>query len=347
MRAVLFEGDGTIRVGSVPDPTLQEPDDAIIEVTTAAICGSDLHLLHGRVPGMRDGSVLGHEVVGVVQALGPEVEGFAVGDRVVVSFSIACGACWFCARGEHNQCESARALGYGEFLGDLDGAQAEFVRVPHATVNLRHIPPSMSDEAAVFAGDILTTGVYICARSGVGQGRDVAVIGAGPVGLMAIMAAQGRGAGPVYAVDRDGDRLNVAASLGAIPIDANGRDPVVAIQKETGDRGVDIVLECVGMAETFAMALDVVRPNGTVGVIGVHTDLECEFPLGEAWRRGISIVMGGTCDVQSNWAEALSLIERGVIDPTVIVTDRLSLDDAVEGYRRFETREALKVILTP
>lgn len=348
MRAVTYRADGTVHLAEVEEPTLIEPDDAIVRVTATAICGSDLHLLHGRVPGMREGSVLGHEAVGVIDQLGAAVGGsLQIGDRVVVSFSIACGRCWFCARMEHNQCEDARALGYGEFLGDLDGAQAEAVRVPHAGVNLHLIPQGVSDEAAVFAGDILATGVYICARSGVEAGKSVAIVGAGPVGMMALLAAKGRGAAPIWVIDRDPSRLDIADSLGGAPIDLGERDPVVSVQKATGERGADIVLECVGMEETFAMSLDLVRPNGTVGVIGVHTDLETAFPLGEAWRRGISIVMGGTCDVQTHWDEALELIASGAVDPTAIISDRLPLTDAVDAYRRFEAREAMKIVLIP
>lgn len=334
-------------LAEVPEPGLQEPDDAIVRVTAAGICGSDLHLLHERVPGMRVGSIVGHEVVGTVHALGDRVDGFSVGDRVVVSFSIACGGCWSCARGEQNGCEDARALGYGEFLGDLDGGQADFVRIPHADTNLHAIPEGVSDEAAVLAGDILSTGFYIASRCEVSASDEVAIIGAGPVGLMTLLACRARRASRVWVIDREADRLEVAASLGAVPVDASAVDPVVALQKETQERGPDVVIECVGSAATFATSIDMVRANGRVGVIGVHTDIEVEFPLGEAWRRGISIIMGGTACVHSHWDEALDALASGAIDPVSIITDRLPLDRALEGYQRFEAREALKVILIP
>lgn len=346
MRALTFT-DGAVAFGEVPEPELLEPTDAIVSMRAAGICGSDLHLIHERVPGLRDGSVLGHELVGIVEAVGDAVTGVQPGDRVVASFLIACGACWSCVRGETNQCEELRALGYGMFLGDLDGAQGERVRVPVADVNLLPVPPQVSDDAAIFVGDILTTGVYIADRSGVAPGTSVTVVGAGPVGLMAILAARGRGAEEIYAIDLDARRLELAEQLGAIPIDASARDPIVAIQKRTAERGTDIVLECVGAAQTLLTALDVVRPNGTVGVIGVHVDLEIAFPLGEVWRKGIRIEMGATCPVHAYWREALELVASGAINPTRVVTDRMPLADGVEAYRRFDARDALKVILTP
>lgn len=346
MRALTFT-NSEVAFGDAPEPEILEPTDAIVRMRAAGICGSDLHLIHERVPGLRDGSVLGHEIVGIVEAVGTEVATVRPGDRVVASFLIACGSCWSCIRGETNQCEELRALGYGMFLGDLDGAQAERVRVPVADVNLLPLPPQVSDEAAVFVGDILTTGVYIAERSGVAPGTSVSVVGAGPVGLMTILAARGRGADTVYAIDLDPARLELAAELGAIPIDASAKDPVVAIQKATGERGSDIAIECVGATQTLLTALDLVRPNGTVGVIGVHVDLEMTFPLGEVWRKGLRIEMGATCPVHAYWREALELIASGAIDPTLVVTDRMQLADGVEAYRRFDARESLKVILTP
>jgi threonine dehydrogenase-like Zn-dependent dehydrogenase len=201
LRAVLFDDIGTVRVGDYPDPAIADPGDAIVRVTTAAICGSDLHLLHGRIPGMRPGSVIGHEFVGIVESTGEGVKRFKNGDRVVGSFLIACGACWFCAHGEYNNCDQLWVLGYGMFTGDLDGAQAEYVRVPVADLNLHEVDPGMTDEHAVFAGDILTTGVYICERAGVSPGDVVAIVGAGPVGLLTLMNVRAYEPERVYVVD--------------------------------------------------------------------------------------------------------------------------------------------------
>jgi threonine dehydrogenase-like Zn-dependent dehydrogenase len=347
MRAVLFEDVGRIRVGDYPEPGLLDPRDAVVKVTTAAICGSDLHLLHGRIPGMRPGSVIGHEFVGVVEQTGDAVSLFRPGDRVVGSFLIVCGECWFCARKEFSNCDQLWVLGYGMFTGDLDGAQAEYVRVPGADHNLHPVHPTLTDEQAVFAGDILTTGVYICERARIREGDAVAIIGAGPVGLFTLQCTRSYRPEKVFVVDVAADRLELAAALGAIPVDGTKVNPVVEIQRATGDRGADVVIECVGAPPAFTTALDAVRAGGTVAVIGVYSELGYDFPLGEVWRRAITIVMGGTCNVQAHWDRALELVASGTVDPVRLITHTLSLEEGVKGYELFESREALKVVLKP
>lgn len=347
MRAVLFEDVGRLRVGDYPEPSLLDPRDAVVRVTTAAICGSDLHLLRGRIPGMRPGSPIGHEFVGTVEAVGDGVTRFRAGDRVVDSFLIACGRCWFCGRREYNNCEQLWVLGYGMFTGDLDGAQAEYVRIPVADLNLHAVDPSLSDEHAVFAGDILTTGVYICERARIRNGDVVAIVGAGPVGLLTLMNARAYEPERVFVIDVTPDRLALAERFGATPLDSSKVNPVVEIQRATGERGADVVIDCVGQPAAFTTALDAVRAGGTVAVIGVYSELSYDFPLGEIWRRGITIVMGGTCNVQGYWDRALDLVKAGTIDPAVLVTHTLPLEEGVKGYELFESREALKVVLKP
>jgi threonine dehydrogenase-like Zn-dependent dehydrogenase len=347
MRAVLFEDIGSIRVGDYPDPSVVDAKDAVVKVTTAAICGSDLHLLHGRIPGMRADSPIGHEFVGTVTAVGDEVTRFKPGDRVVGSFLIACGQCWYCAREEYSNCDQLWILGYGMFTGDLDGAQAQLVRVPIADLNLHAVDDSLTDEQAVFAGDILTTGVYICERAGIRPGDTIAIVGAGPVGLFTLMNARAYEPAQIFMVDVATDRLKLAEQLGATPLDSNKVNPVVEIQRATGERGADVVIECVGLAPAFTTALDAVRAGGTVAVIGVHSDLTYDFPIGEVWRRGVTIVMGATCNVQAYWDRALELVKNGTVDPTILISHTMPLEEAVEGYRLFESHEALKVILKP
>lgn len=347
MRAVLFDDIGQIRVGDYPDPTLQSDTDAIVRVTTAAICGSDLHLLHGRIPGMRAGSVIGHEFVGVIEQVGPTVTAFAVGDRVVGSFLIACGACGACARGEFNVCDQMWALGYGMFTGDLDGCQAELVRIPGADLNLHAVDAALSDEQAIFAGDILSTGAYICARSNIRPGDAVAIIGAGPVGIFTLLNARAYNPSRVFVIDQDAERLAFAASLGAEPVNMAEVNPTMAVQNATGDRGADVVIDCVGAPPAFQSALDMVRMGGTIGVIGVYTEPSFDYPLGEVWRRGVTIVNGGTCNVQAHWGDVLQRVKDGLYDPTIIISHTLPLEDAVKGYELFESREAQKVILKP
>ena len=264
MRAVLFEDIGSIRVGDYPDPTIVDPGDVVVRVDTAAICGSDLHLLHGRIPGMRPDSPIGHEFVGTITEAGPEVKRFKVDDRVVGSFLIACGTCWFCKRHEYSNCDQLWVLGYGMFTGDLDGAQAEYVRVPVADLNLHAVDPALTDEQAVFAGDILTTGVYICDRAGIKVDDTVAIIGAGPVGLFTLMNARAYEPERIFMVDMEADRLKMAESLGATPLDSTKVNPVVEIQRATGERGADVVIECVGLAPAFTTALNAVRAARTV-----------------------------------------------------------------------------------
>lgn len=347
MRAILFEDVGRIRLGDYPEPAVRDPADAVVRVTTAAICGSDLHLLHGRIPGLRPGSVIGHEFVGVVEDAGAGVSRVRAGDRVVGSFLVVCGECWYCARGIFNFCDRMWVLGYGMFTGDLDGAQAEYVRIPSADHNLHAVDASLTDEQALFAGDILTTGVYIAAEAGIREGDTLAIVGAGPVGLFTLQAARAYRPDRIYMVDMAADRLALASRLGATPVDSTKVNPVVEIQRATGDRGADVVIECVGAPPAFAVALDAVRPGGTVAVIGVYTEFSYDLPLGEVWRRGVRIVMGGSCNVQGNWDRALELVRDGTIDPTAIVTHTLPLEEGVKGYELFERREALKVVLKP
>ncbi|HEX9696625.1 MAG TPA: alcohol dehydrogenase catalytic domain-containing protein [Actinomycetota bacterium] len=347
MRAILFDDVGSISFGDYPDPTVQEPGDAVIKITTAAICGSDLHLLHGKIPGLRPGSVIGHEFVGIVESVGAGVKRFKTGDRVVGSFMISCGECWGCRRGDYNLCDDMWVLGYGLFVGDLDGSQSEYVRIPRADLNLHAIDPGMTDEQAIFAGDILSTAAYITARAQIQEGDTVAITGAGPVGLFTLMHALTFNPSRVFVVDQAEDRLKVAESLGAIPVDMTKVNPVVALQRATEERGVDVVIECVGAPPAFTTALNAVRAGGTVAVIGVYSDLSFDFPLGEIFRRAIRIEMGGSANVQGHWSRALELVQQGVIDPTVIITHTLPLDEGLRGYELFESREALKVILKP
>ncbi|MHB8509193.1 MAG: alcohol dehydrogenase catalytic domain-containing protein, partial [Candidatus Dormibacteria bacterium] len=201
MKAVTFVETGRLELADVPRPTVEEPTDVVLKVSTTAICGSDLHVLEGRIPGMMQGGIIGHEFIGIVEDAGPEVKNFKPGDRALASFIIPCGKCWFCTRGQQGQCQDARVFGYGIFLGDINGGQAEYVRVPNADLCLHHIDASMSDERALFAGDILSTGVHVAAEARIQEGDNVAVVGCGPVGLFAIQAAMAYNPARVFAID--------------------------------------------------------------------------------------------------------------------------------------------------
>jgi threonine dehydrogenase-like Zn-dependent dehydrogenase len=219
--------------------------------------------------------------------------------------------------------------------------------MPFADVNLHAVDPELSDEHAVFAGDILTTGAYIAARAAIKEGDVVAITGAGPVGLFTLMNVLTYKPSAVHMIDMAEDRLKLAESIGAVPIDVSKVNPVTELQSRTDDRGADVVIECVGAPAAFTTALNAVRAGGTVAVIGVYTELTHEFPLGEVYRRGITVAMGGLTNVQGHWSKVLEQIKEGRIDPTVIISHTLPLEDAVHGYEMFDNKEAMKVVLKP
>jgi threonine dehydrogenase-like Zn-dependent dehydrogenase len=346
VRAVVFDAVGRVRLAEVPDPALEEPADAIVRVTRTAICGSDLHFVHGKAP-IDPGDVLGHEAVGVVEATGPEVTRFALGDRVVVAFNIACGRCWFCRRGETQLCEDFRNLGAGAFGGGLQGAQATHVRVPSADVNLLKIPDGIEDERALFVGDVLTSGLYAASIAAIEPTHTVAVIGCGPIGFFCIQAARVLGAGTVFGIDLEPARLELAVHAGAVPVDARARHPQTALADATDGRGADVVIEAVGSPTAFESAMGVVRRGGRVVVVGVYAGESVEVQLGVYWARALTLRFSGICPVHAWWERAMAEVEAGRMDPGPLISHRLPLEEAVMGYGLFDRREATKVVLIP
>jgi threonine dehydrogenase-like Zn-dependent dehydrogenase len=346
VRAVVCLGVGDVRVVDVPDPSIEKPNDAIVRVTRTAICGSDLHFFHGKTP-IEPGDVIGHEAVGVVEAVGPAVEAFEPGDRVVVAFNVACGRCWFCHRGETQLCDDFRNLGAGAFGGSLAGAQATHVRVPAADVNLLAIPDGIGDERALFVGDILTTGLYAGSIAAIEPDDTVAVVGCGPVGFFCIQAARVFGAGRVFGIDLEPGRLQLAASVGAVPVNARERHPASALAEATDGRGADVVLEVVGTPSAFESAVGVVRRGGRVVVVGVYAGESVEIQLGVYWARALSLRFSGVCPVHAWWARAMEAVVSGAIDPAPLISHRLPLEEAPQGYALFDRREATKVVLVP
>jgi threonine dehydrogenase-like Zn-dependent dehydrogenase len=346
VKAVVFEDVGRVRVDDLPDPGIEEPTDAVMRVTASAICGSDLHFLHGKAP-LLPGEPLGHEAVGVVEEVGPEAHGLAPGDRVVVAFDIVCGECWFCRRGQHALCEDFRNLGAGTFGGSLGGAQAERLRVPRAEHNLLKIPEGMEDERALFVGDILTTGVYGAAIAGIEPGDTVAVVGAGPVGFFAAQAARLHDPGRVAVLDLQPDRLEVVERMGFTPVNVKERNPQTAMAELTEGRGADVVIEAVGAVAAFETARDAVRSGGTVCIVGMYVSETIEFQLGVAWTRALRFVFGGICPVHAWWEEAMRAVADRAIDPLPIISHTLPLTEAPKGYDLFDRREATKVVLKP
>ncbi len=244
MRAVTFQSPGEVRVDEVAEPELLAADDAIVRVEASGICGSDLHIYHGRVQ-IEPGFVIGHEYVGEVVAAGEEVSRVAVGDRVLGTYGTACGKCFFCKRGEFHKCDEARVFGHGKALGSLQGAQAELVLVPHANLTLRRVPEGLSDDVALFAGDVMGTGFHAIHSRPLAEGESAAILGMGPVGLCAVQAAKAAGASEVIAIDTVEDRLKMAESFGATPVHLTEQDPRAEVKKLTEGRGVDPVLELI------------------------------------------------------------------------------------------------------
>lgn len=349
MRAVVYAGPGEVRLDEVTRPVPVEADDAIVAVRLTAICGSDLHLLDGKTPGMRTGGVIGHEFVGVVTETGTGVATIQEGDPVLGSFLIACGSCESCAAGRFNFCAARRALGLGTLTGDLDGAQAEYVRVPHADVNLKHLGPHdrLTDEQALFAGDVLATGAYGAHLAAVAPDDVVAIFGAGPVGLLTAMSL-GERPGATLVLDTDPRRVEFAATVldhaVAVGLDGRGADEVVA---GTAGRLADVAIEAVGSIPAFKGSLRAVRDGGRVVVVGVYGAERYDLPMGMVWSRGLEVRFAGMANVQGHWDDALAAVGAGRFDPSRLITHRLPLEDAVEGYELFRSRDALKVILSP
>jgi len=377
MKAVVYNGPFDVSVEEVDDPEIEHPLDAVIRITSANICGSDLHPYEGRVD-FDSGMVLGHENMGIVEEVGSAVDRIKVGDRVSVPFNLACGTCRNCDRGFTSACLRANpsgqpGAGFGyPAMGPYWGGQAELLRVPWADFNLLELPEGTENELDfTMLSDIFPTGYHGTELAGVAPGKTVAVFGAGPVGLMAAHSAWLRGASQVFVVDFEADRLALAEQFGATPVDLSTVDVEQTILDATDGSGVDCGVEAVGYQahdhtgqEHPAMVLDelvkVVRATGGIGVVGVYepedpgaaTDSAKEgrvaFDFGTAFTKGLSIGTG-QCPVKKYNRELRDLIIRGRATPGKIVSHELSLEEAVTGYDRFDKREDgwTKVVLHP
>lgn len=343
MRAVTFQAPEEVRIEDVPEPELRAPDDAIVRVEASGICGSDLHIYHGRVP-VDPGFTIGHEFVGTVLAAGPEVTRVAVGDRVLGTFHVACATCSSCLRGEYHRCRNGRTFGHGSRLGDLQGAQAEQLVCPWADVNLRRVPEGMSDDVALFAGDVMGTGYHAVAHAGMREGDAVAVLGLGPVGLCSVQAAIAGGAARVFAVDAVAERLAIAESFGATPLHLTESDVKAEIRAAT-EHGADVVVDAVGDPAPLAMAVSLCRDAGTVSGVGAYAG-KGEVPLGLAWLKCLDLKLG-LANVIAHVDRVLGLLESGKLDPTPLVSSHMELEEAAEAYAIYDRREALKIVLTP
>lgn len=344
MKAVTFEGPFQVEVKELPDPKIQEPTDAIIKVTTSAICGSDLHVYNGRLPIPLRGWIIGHEYIGTIQELGPAVSGFQVGDRVVGAFAASCGDCFYCQRGWSSVCLKQLTFGFGQ----LAGAQAQYLRVPFAHFTLEKLPASISDEAGVFIGDILPTGYFCAEQAAIQEGDVVAVVGCGAVGLSAQMCAQLFKPRAVIAIDSIPERLKLAQEIGSIPVNMAEEDPAAIVRQHTEGRGADAVLEAVGHADSVRSCFTYVRPGGTIFVAGVYSEAEFAFPMFRAFLRDLTFKIG-MCPAKRYMAQLMPLVEQGRLDPTPIVSHIVGLEEAPRGYDIFANHKenCVKVLLKP
>ncbi len=344
MRAVTFQAPGEVRVDERPEPELEAATDAVVRVEATGVCGSDLHIYHGRV-GVEPGFTIGHEFVGEVISAAEGVTEVAVGDRVLGCYCTACGRCFFCRRGAFHKCDAGRVFGHGKVLGSLQGAQADQVLVPNANLTLRRVPEGMSSDAALFAGDVMGTGFHAIDSAGLEPGDTAAVLGLGPVGLCAVQAARAAGAAQVLAIDSVAERLEMAERFGAQAVHLTDDDPRDAVKRATEGRGADVVVDAVGHPEAFDMACRLARKAGSVSATGVYAE-RMEVHMGVVWIKALDIHTGHA-NVIGHVDRVLAMMAAGVLDPTPLVTHHMSLDEAPEAYAAYDRREALKIVMTP
>ncbi len=345
MKALTYHGPADLRFEEVPDAQLVDNRDILVKMGQAGICGSDLHIYHGEGFSPELGYSVGHEAIGEVVEVGRDVHRRKVGERVMVSAAVGCGACTRCLEGSVTKCESGGASCYG--LGpSLPGCQAEYIRVPAGDFNATAIPEGISDEQALLLTDNLPTAYFGCLRAEIKPGQTVVVVGLGPIGLMAVESAFVLGAARVFAVDLVADRRAIAEELGAIPVDGAGA--IETIFAQTNGRLADCVVEAVGSDATISLALSLAGSNGTVSVVGVNQSQDFSFPMGQAFFKSLTFRIG-LCPVQNLWPQLVPLVQAGRLHPERVITHRMSLAEGGEAYRLFDAREngALKMVLSP
>jgi 2-desacetyl-2-hydroxyethyl bacteriochlorophyllide A dehydrogenase len=355
MKAIVLEQIGDIKLQESAPPEILDPADVIVRVTTAGICGSDLHIIHGRDPGIRMGTIMGHEFVGEIQECGNDVSNLKVGDRVVSPFTVNCGECFYCKRDFPARC--VRSIGFGFINEDgsgLHGAQAEFVRVPFASSTLMKVPEhkengeQLKDEDVLFLGDIFSTAYSTVEGAKIGKGDTVVVIGCGPVGLLSILSAKLFEPANIVAVDSVDYRLEKARSFGAIIVHPDEN----ALKKVLGDltegRGADAAIEAVGNPSALNLAIQSVRPGAIVSIAGYHTEDVFVLPIQLAYKKNLTIRIG-RCNAGKYMRQLLPLVMQNKVPITDIITHVLPLKDGLRGYDIFTNRRenAIKVLLKP
>lgn len=345
MRATVLEGPRDIRVEDVPDPVLPGPEGVIVTVERTAICGSDLHLYHDAPTGV--GIRLGHEVIGTVAESGPHVRSLKPGDRVLVSGVIGCGVCRPCLAGQPNVCRAGKSAAFGT-VPDLPGGQAEAMAVPFADLFALPIPEGVADDEAVLLTDILPTGYLGALRASIRPGSTVAVVGLGPVGIMALQCAELFGPARILAIDMVPERLARAEALGAEPIDARDAPGSAQVLEATGGWGADSVIEAVGADATVLDALSCVATGGTVSIVGVNLSMELPFPMGLVFLKSLT-VRTVFAPIPGTWSSLVPLVQSGRLALGGTFTHRMGLSQAAQAYELFDSRAdgVLKVLLDP
>ena len=386
MKAVCWQGSNDVRVENVPEPKIINSRDAIIKITSTAICGSDLHIYSGKIPTMESGDILGHEFMGEVVEVGSQIQNLQVGDRVVVPFTIACGNCFFCKKDLWSLCDNSNPnasmpeklfghtpsglFGYSHLLGGYAGGQAEYVRVPFADVGPLKVPEGMKDEQVLFLTDIFPTGYMAAENCNIQPGDTVAVWGCGPVGQFAIRSAYMLGAERVIALDRFPERIQMAEEQSkAETINYEKVNAREALQEMTGGRGPDACIDAVGMeahgtalqervkqtarigsdgGAALRQAIIACRKGGTVSIPGIYGGLMDKMPMGAVVNKSLTMKSGQT-HVHRYLRPLLERIQNGEIDPSFVITHRLNLEDAPHGYEIFNKKEddCIKVVLNP
>jgi len=346
MHALTFGGKEIIEYSNVRDPELVNPSDAIVKITMAGICGSDLHVYHGREAGLDHGTVMGHEFTGIVEEAGSDLKKFKKGARVLSPFTTSCGECFYCLIGLTCRCEKGSLFGWVQKEKGLHGAQATYIRVPMADSTLLPLSADLDEKKGLLLGDVLSTGYFCADNAGIKPQHVYAVIGCGPVGLMTIVAAKHLGAEKLFAVDPLPERLELAKKFGAVPLNPSTTDIKQVIRENTSGRGADAVMEVVGSVETLKLAIDILRPGGIISSVGVHTAKHFSFSPGEAYDKNL-IYKSGRCPARFYSEKLLQeeVPQQYAIED--IITHQFSLKEGAKAYDVFDKKidNCIKAVL--
>lgn len=348
MKALTFTGVGNISFETIPDPEISSPTDVIVKVKRCAICGSDLHVFHGREAGIDHHTAMGHEFTGEVVEAGRDVTSLRKGDQVMSPFTTSCGKCFYCLHGLTCRCVNSQLFGWVENGNGLQGGQSEYVRVPMADGTLVKIPEGITVDEALFMGDILSTGFYCAKQARVKPEETHVVIGCGPVGLMAVIGAKHYGSDKLFAVDTVPERLRMAKKFGATIIDASKENAIEKIKEATEGHGADAVMEAVGSSGAGKLAYDLIRPGGIISVVGVCNDAHLSFSPVQAYNKNITYTVG-RCPARAMIDELTPFVQNKKVDFTSIITHRMKLSEGIAGYDIFANKKdnCLKVLLEP